>query len=151
MANNSIDLYVLPALPMPLVLPVECIAAVVDDPELQSMTAAQTNWMKGYVIWQNQHVPVISYSALLRPDQDESNIENAHLVVLNPIPDAARKAFSGLLCFGDVTQQSVQTDIEYDELPKDADRRYIDAVVKIDGQRYIIPKLTALGVAFSYF
>lgn len=151
MANNSIDCYVIPSKPLPLVLPVECVAAVVKKADVQELSEAPAKWMKGYLTWENQRVPVLSYSALHDSSLDESKKRNTNVVVLNPIPDAARKAFSGLICFGDVKTMPIDTDSLYGELPDNVDRRYIEAVAKIADQEYLIPKLAALGVAFSYF
>ena len=72
-------------------------------------------------------------------------------MVLNPIPDAVRKAYSGLLCFGGVQRVSVDSEISFGDIPDNLDKRYVDAVVQSKNQQFIIPKLAALGVAFSYF
>jgi hypothetical protein len=77
--------------------------------------------------------------------------DDALLVVLNPIPNAARKTYSGLLCHGEVKRITVEPDMEFGDVPEGMDKRYIEAVVKIGDTNFIIPKLVALGVAFSYF
>ena len=41
--------------------------------------------------------------------------------------------------------------MEFAEVPENMDKRYIEAVVKIGDRMLLIPKLVALGVAFSYF
>ncbi|MEM7357600.1 MAG: chemotaxis protein CheW [Pseudomonadota bacterium] len=151
MANNSIDCYVVPAKPLPLLIPLECVAEVVKKPDLQQLSQAPAKWMQGYLTWENQRVPVLSYSALHDSSLDESKKRNAQVVVLNPIPDAARKAFSGLLCFGAVKTLPIDTQSAYGELPDGVDRRYVEAVVKLGEEEYLVPKLAALGVAFSYF
>ena len=68
------------------------------------MNDAPANWMKGHVNWRNQRLPVLSFSSLQDASIDESRKKKPHLVVLNPIPHAARKAYSGLLwyCSGDL-------------------------------------------------
>jgi len=151
MANNTLECYVLPATPLPLLLPIECVAAVVEKPDVQKLAEAPANWMKGYVTWDNQRVPVLSYSALHDSELDESKKRKPVLFVLNPIPDAVRKAFSGLLCFGKVEKISVDDSMIERDLPDKVDRRYVEASIEFAETQYLIPKLTALGVAFSYF
>lgn len=151
MAKNSLDCYILPAQPLPLLLPKECVAEVLEKPEISISEGAPANWMKGHVTWQNQRISVLSYSALHDRELDESKKRKPILVILNPIPDATRKAFAGILTYGTVAEVSVDDSIESAEMPSDVDRRYVEATVSIGKKNYIIPKLAALGVAFSYF
>jgi len=151
MSKQELECYVLPSVPMPILLPVECIAEVVASPKVDEMSKAPTNWMRGHANWQNQRLPVLSYAALHDSKLDESRKRKSHLVVLNPIPNAARKAYAGLLCFGDVKKMKVGTSMAFAEIPENLDRRYVDAVVKLGKKDYMIPKLTALSVAFTYF
>jgi hypothetical protein len=151
MAKNTLDCYVLPAVPLPLLLPKECVAEIVEKPEILQLEAARANWMKGHVTWDNQRISVLSYSALHDAQLDESKKPNPVLVVLNPIPDAARKAFVGVLCFGKVEEIAVSDNIEQLQIPENVDRRYIETAVSIGKHKYLIPKLAAMGVAFSYF
>jgi len=151
MSKQTLDCYILPSKPLPLILPVECIAEVVAKPQLEQLSEAPASWMKGHVNWQNQRLPVLSYGGLHDPDLDESGKRKPHLVVLNPIPNAARKAYSALMCYGDIKQVTVEPDMSFEEAPKSTDRRYIDAVIKIGKQKFIVPKLSSLGVAFTYF
>ena len=155
MADNtetaSLDCYLVPAKPMPMLLPAECIAEVIAEPEIDALDDAPANWMVGHVTWRNQRLPVMSYSALHIPDLDESRRRKKRLVVLNPIPNAARKAYSGILCFGDVKQVSVDESVSLVDAPEKLDKRYAEAVVKVGRAQCVLPKLSALGVAFSYF
>lgn len=151
MAQETLACYVLPTLPLPLLLPRDCVAAVVTEPQLQYLDNAPVSWMKANLVWENQQLPVVSYSLLVDANAVESEDLSLSVAVLNPIPDAARKAFSGITCRGKVDAITVSEDVEFAALPEGADRRYIEAVVKIADQHYIIPKLAALGVALSYF
>lgn len=151
MAKNTLDCYVLPAVPLPLLLPKECVAEIVEEPEIVAFEDAPANWMKGHVTWDNQRISVLSYSALHDAALDESKKRKPVLVVLNPIPDATRKAFVGVLCFGTVKEVAVGDNIAQFDIPENVDRRYIETAVSIGKQKYLIPKLAALGVAFSYF
>ena len=151
MAKESLACYVLPSLPLPLLLPRDCVAQVVSEPQLQYLDKPPVSWMTANLVWENQRLPVISYSLLVDANSVESADLPLNVVVLNPIPDAARKAFSGIACRGEVDAITVGEDVELADLPEGADRRYIEAVVKIADQQYIIPKLAALGVALSYF
>ena len=136
---------------MSLLLPVECVAEIAAKPAVEPLNDAPANWMKGHVNWRNQRLPVLSYSSLQDTSIDESRKKKPHLVVLNPIPHSARKAYSGLLCYGDIQQVTVDSNLQYAELDGEIDRRYIDGVVVIGKKNFIVPKLAALGVAFTYF
>ena len=151
MSEQSLDCYILPSSPTPMLLPKECIAGVVAKPQITAIDEAPASWMKGHVNWENQRLPVLSFAALHSPELDESKKRKPVLVVLNPIPNAARKTYSGLICYGDVQEVTLEPNLEFSELPKDVDRRYVDAVIKIGNKDFMIPKLAALGVAFSYF
>jgi len=63
---------------------------------------------------------------------------------------AARMAYAGLICFGKLDQIKVDSQAEFAELSDNMDRRYVEKVVKIDKKGYVIPKLSALAVAFTY-
>lgn len=151
MPKETISCYVFPALPAPLLLPVECIAAVVTNPKIVPLKQSTTNWMHGHITWENQRVPVLSYSGLHDSSLNETKKTKPQVVVLNPIPDATRKAFAGLLCFGAIKQVNIDPTAINGELPEGMDRRYVDAVIMKGKKQYIIPKLSALGVAFTYF
>jgi len=94
---------------------------------------------------------VLSYSALHDSDLNEAKKTKPHVVVLNPIPEATRKAYAGILCFGKIKQIKIDPSITSGKLPDNMDRRYADAVIMNGKTQYIIPKLSALGVAFTYF
>jgi len=149
--RTTLDCYIIPAKPLNMLLPVACIAEILADPAIEPLSNAKANWTEGHVTWRNQRLPVLNYSALLEQKIDESEKAKPRLVVLNPIPNAARKAYAGLLCYGDVQRILIQANIEFSEAPKSLDKRYLDGVVAIDEQQFIVPKLAALGVAFSYF
>jgi chemotaxis signal transduction protein len=153
MSTETLDCYILPSVNMPLLLPVETISEVVAKPEIEMLTKAPANWMKGHVNWRNQRLPVVSYGGLhdAKSKSKSASADDSLLVVLNPIPNAARKTYSGLLCHGEVKRITVEPNLEFGDMPEDMDKRYIEAVVKIGGTEFIIPKLVALGVAFSYF
>ncbi|MBL4673618.1 MAG: chemotaxis protein CheW [Arenicella sp.] len=153
MSTETLDCYILPSAKMPLLLPVETISEVVAKPEIEMLTKAPANWMKGHVNWRNQRLPVVSYVGLhdAKLKAKSASADDTLLVVLNPIPNAARKTYSGLLCHGEVKRITVEPDMEFGEVPEDMDKRYIEAVVKIAGTEFIVPRLVALGVAFSYF
>ena len=150
MSKDTIDCYVIPSAPLPMLLPLESIADVIKKPELEVLETAPAAWMKGYVNWQNQRLPVMSYSALLDNDLDESEPKKQQVVVLNAIPEAARKAYSGLLCYGEVKKVAIDTEIEFTDFPDGVDKRYVESVVIFKGHSYLIPRLSSLGVAFTY-
>lgn len=162
MSSQTLDCYILPTAPKPLLLPSECVAEVVAKPEIEGLETAPAKWMQGHVNWRNQRLPVMDFGGLHtfaasgdgKKDDTKSQAPEGGtelLVVLNPIPGAARKAYSALLCKGDVQQVSIEPNLSFAELPEGVDKRYVDAVIEIDEQLFIVPKLTAIAVAFSYF
>jgi len=151
MSKKTLDCYIIPGTPMPLLLPEACVAEVLAKPVIQPLVNAKTNWTEGHTTWRNQRLPVLNFSALLDSKLDESKKRNSRLIVLNPIPNAARKAYSGVLCYGDVKKITVEPNLDFGEKPKTIDKRYIDGIIVIGDQQFIVPKLVALGVAFSYF
>lgn len=151
MADKKLQCYVIPSQPLPLLLPIECVAEIVSKPDIVARKDAPVNWMRGQVNWKNQLVSVMSYAALHDAKLDESKKRKPHLVVLNPIPDAVRKTYTSLICYGDIQELTIDRTAIYQEMPDKLDRRYVEAVVGIGDDSFVIPKLDALGVAFSYF
>jgi chemosensory pili system protein ChpC len=153
MSTESLDCYILPSVNMPLLLPVEAVSEVVAKPEIETLEKAPASWMKGHVNWRNQRLPVLSYPGLhdAKLKDKDASAQDALLVVLNPIPNAARKTYSGLFCHGEVKRIEVEPNLEFGEIPDNMDKRYIEAIVKVGDTEFVIPKLVALGVAFSYF
>lgn len=149
--SNSLECYLIPSVPLPLILPVECVADIIQKPEIEVLGAGSANWMVGHFTWQNQRLPVMSYAGLHDPTLNESRKRKANLVVLNPVPNAARKAYSALLCFGDIKTITVDSSAVLSPPPEAIDKRYVDAVVESEGMLFIVPKLAAISVAFSYF
>ncbi len=159
MSSQTLDCYILPTQPHPLLLPIECVAEVVAKPIIESLETAPAQWMQGHVNWRNQRLPVMKFSGLhtfASTDKQAASAEDDSgkdqiLVVLNPIPGAARKAYSALLCEGDVQQISVEPNLNFIELPDGLDKRYVDGIIEIEGRPFVVPKLTAIAVAFTYF
>jgi len=153
MSTETLDCYILPSATAPLLLPVEAISEVVAKPEIEMLENAPASWMKGHVNWRNQRLPVLSYDGLhdAKRKDKSAKAKDALLVVLNPIPNAARKTYSGLFCHGEVKRITVEPNLEFAEMPEGMDKRYVEALVKIGDTEFVIPKLVALGVAFSYF
>lgn len=146
------DCYQIPALPLPLLLPVECVADIVEAPTVTALKEARADWMVGSLVWENQRVSLLSFSALCSPTVEQTDTEQVgSIVVLNPVPGAARQSYSGLACYSSVSKVVVNEQMEFVDMPDEVDRRYAEAAVSFDDQTYIIPKLSALAVAFSYF
>jgi len=134
-----------------MILPVESVSEVVAKPQIDALESAPAKWMQGHVNWRNQRIPVLSYAGLHDPELDETGAAKPILVVLNPIPNAARKSYSGLLCYGDVKRISVEPSMVFADLPDGMDKRYVEAVIRVGDKEFAVPKLVALGVALSYF
>lgn len=157
MTAQTLDCYILPTLPNPLLLPMECVAEIVSEPVIESLAKAPAKWMQGHVAWRNQRLPVMDFAGLHTfaeskgKDGESKQSGTRLLVVLNPIPGAARKAYSALVCHGDVQQISIEPNLEFIDAPENVDKRYVDGVVSIEDRAFIVPKLTAIAVAFTYF
>lgn len=149
--SETLKCYVIPALPLPLLLPIECVAQVVEKPNVEKLSKGGAEWMVGHVSWNNQRIPVMNYSSLQNAKLDAAAKLDEALVVLNPVPSAARKAFSGILCNGSVTQIDVDAEVALSNAPESVDNRYVEKVVELAGELYIVPRLAAISVAFSYF
>ncbi|NND81147.1 MAG: hypothetical protein HKN50_01830 [Gammaproteobacteria bacterium] len=147
----DIDCYLLPAKPLPVVLPLECVAEVIAKPDIEPAETGSANWMVGHTTWQNQRLPVMSFDALNDSNAKIKGRRKAHLVVLNPVPSAARKSYAAWLCFGNIERLTVGHSALMAEIPEQLDRRYVDAVVRINKIEAVVPKLAAISVAFSYF
>ncbi|MBX2847856.1 MAG: chemotaxis protein CheW [Acidiferrobacterales bacterium] len=150
MSDANIECYVIPSLPLPILLPVECVAEVVNNPVVESLTKPPAVWMKGHVNWRNQRLPLVSFSALIDGNKKDTDRKQPSLVVLNPIPDAARKSYSGIICNGEVDKISVGKKLAFAEIPEELDKRYVETVVRVAKKQFIIPKLESLAVAFTY-
>ena len=148
---KTLQCYVIPSLPLPLLLPRECVAQVIEGPKIEELSKGAAKWMIGHVNWNDQRIPVMNYSSLQNAKLDSVVKLAEVLVVLNPVPNAARKAFSSLLCNGRVTQIDVDVGASLAKAPESVDNRYVEAVVEIAGEQYIVPRLAAISVAFSYF
>jgi len=153
MTTEALDCYILPSAGTPLLLPVEAVSEIVAKPIIEELENAPASWMKGHVNWRNQRLPILSYAGLHDAKVKDKSPEedDALMVVLNPIPNAARKTYSGLFCHGEVKRIGVEPNLKFSNLSEKMDKRYVEAVVKIGETEFIIPKLVALGVAFSYF
>jgi len=151
MSDQKIDCYIIPSMPLPMILPVECVAEIASSPEVEALKNAPAKWMEGHANWRNQRIPVLSYTLLQNVSAKERSKDNPHLVILNPIPHAARKAYSALLCYGDIQKITVEPNMEFTDAEGKIDRRYVDGVIKVGSKDHVVPKLAALGVAFSYF
>lgn len=145
------ECYRIPTSPLPLLLPKESVADVLSDAPIEPFSEHRASWMKGHVIWNNQRLPIMSYAHLHNLDLQDENPAHPTLAVLNPVPDAVRKAYSCLVSDGPMELLEIDESIMSVDLPSGLDRRYIEAVVRWQEQDYIVPRLNALAVAFSYF
>ena len=147
--KEIIDCYVVQNAQAPVLLPVECVAQVLASPEIRPPENKTADWMAGHTTWENHILPVLSFAALQKSGKDKQGRRKANLIVLNPIPGTTRKSYSGLLCYGKVEKIAIEESVQFADLPEGVDKRYADAV-RYAEKEYLIPKLTALGVAISY-
>ena len=146
---ESVQCMLIPCSPSSIILPAACVAEVISDPDLIAPAAASPSWMKGYNMWRNNRIPVISYESL-HSNVLVENTQKPKLVVLNPISGAIRKAYTGLLCYGSVSPILVDAAAIKADLPDGMDKRYISMSVSIDNDISINPDLKPLSVVFSY-
>lgn len=149
--SRELVCYLLPAKPLPIILPLECVAEVVAKPKIEASEAGSAAWMVGHTTWQNQRLPVMSFDALSDASFKIKGKKKPHVVILNPVPSAARKAYAAWLVFGDIERITVDHSTLLSEIPASLDRRYVDAAVRINQIEAVVPKLAAISVAFSYF
>lgn len=147
--NNSLSCYIIPGQDFDCIIPQSCVADVVAQPEVMRLEKASAGWIVGHCLWQHQRLSVLQLDKLLNAKQD-SEVKNAMLVVLTPIADSARLVYSSLLCDGDVKQIEIDSTAVFTDTPEGLDRRYVEKAVLFQDETYIIPKLPALAVAFSY-
>ena len=150
MSEKSITCYKIDAEPFSLILPSECVVEVVSDPVITNDASQKAAWMAGYLSWNSQEVPLLCFENLLVNDFERPE-RRPIVTILNPIPKAARKTYGALLSFGEVQKIEVASNVDDVANPQEIDRRYVEATLAVDGSICIIPRLAALGVAFSYY
>ncbi|MEO0367908.1 MAG: hypothetical protein AAF197_03875 [Pseudomonadota bacterium] len=146
----SLNCLKLPGYPAPLLLPNECIAETISEPDLSSIKVGNAIWMRGYVPWNGDEIPLMSFDYLANSDFEEPEAKPI-IAILNPIPKTARRTYGALLCFGESEQVVVEPETETTNIPNELDRRYCEMAINHDNTICVIPKLSALGVAFGYF
>ena len=150
MSDSTINCIKIDAKPFPLIFPSECVAQIITDPELVIDSSQQAKWMAGYVVWNGQEVPLLCFENLVSESFERPDTAPC-VTVLNPIPKAARKTYGAILSFGTVTELAVAANITDVGIPAGIDRRYCEAAFEQEGALHLIPRLTALGVAYSYY
>lgn len=150
MSESNIQCVKIDSQPYAFVLPKESIAQVLETPEIVSEASQQAAWMSGYVLWNGQEIPLMCIESLVDATFERPQVTPS-VVILNPMPKTARKSYGAILSFGEVKEIKVPDTIEDAPVPEDFDRRYCEAAFTLHGETLIIPRLAALGVAFSYF
>ena len=150
MSETTLICYKIDAEPFSLILPSECIVEVVSDPVITTDASQKAPWMAGYLTWNSQEIPLLCFENLLVADFERPDSPPV-VTILNPIPKAARKTYGALLSFGEVQKIEVASDVDDVVNPQEIDRRYVEAALALDGSICIVPRLAALGVAFSYY
>ncbi len=150
MSETSLSCYRIDTEPYSLVLPSDCIADVIEAPKLIADPSQKASWMAGYVEWNGQELPLLCFENLLNDDFERPDTSPV-VTVLQPIPKAARKAYTAILSFGKVTKFDLASDVQDADFPEGFDRRYVEGALSLDGDILLIPRLAALGVAFSYY
>lgn len=147
--NNTLSCYIIPGQDFDCIIPQSCVADVVVQPEITRLEKASAGWIIGHSLWQHQRLSVLQLDKLLNAKLDTS-VKRPMLAILTPIAGSARLVYSALLCDGDVKQIDIDSSATFIDTPEGLDRRYIEKAVEFQGETYLIPKLPALAVAFSY-
>ena len=150
MSDTSLTCYKIDAEPFSLILPSECVAEIVAEPIITADSSHKAPWMAGYLTWNSQEIPLLCFENLLVADFERPE-GRLIVTILNPIPKAARKTYGALLSFGEVQQITIPSDVEDVASPQEIDRRHVEAALAVNGSICIVPRLAALGVAFSYY
>lgn len=150
MNDAIIKCYKVDSEPYALIFPEACVAGIVEAPEIIVDPSHKAAWMAGYIVWNSQEIPLLCFENLVNAQFERPTV-GARVTVLNPIPKAARKTYGALLSFGAVQEVQIASDVSDTNTPTQIDRRYVEGALTVHGDICIIPRLAALGVAFSYF
>ncbi len=125
-----------------LLLPTQVVAEVVDYEQPDPITATP-EWFLGQIEWENRHIPVFSYSALILGTAPADIRNRSRIMVVKSLCQSARVAYLGFL----VSDIPRLVTILPDQLTNTGDENKSLGVfchVLVDGQPAVIPDLERL-------
>lgn len=80
---------------LPLLVPLNAVAEVVDQPPALVRAATEVSWLQGWLRWREREIPVLAHEGIARAEVEALN-GNLRVVILNAIGVAAARGFYGL-------------------------------------------------------
>jgi len=125
-----------------LLLPTQVVAEVVEYQKPEPITATP-EWFLGQVDWENRHIPVFSYSALIQGTAPAAIGNRTRIMVVKSLTASARVSYLGFL----VSDIPRLLTLLPDQLTNTGDENKSLGVfchVMVDGQQAAIPDLERL-------
>ena len=125
-----------------LLLPTQVVAEVVDYQQPEPITATP-EWFLGQIEWENRHIPVFSYSALIQGTAPAAIKNRNRIMVVKSLSESARVSYLGFLV-SDIPKLIM---VLPDQLTNTGDHNKSLGVfchVMVDGQHAVIPDLERL-------
>jgi chemosensory pili system protein ChpC len=125
-----------------LLLPTQVVAEVVEYQEPDPITATP-EWFLGQIDWENRHIPVFSYSALIQGTAPAPIKNRNRIMVVKSLSESARVSYLGFL----VSDIPKLITVLPDHLTNTGDENKSLGVfchVMLEGQHAVIPDLDRL-------
>ncbi len=125
-----------------LLLPTQVVAEVVEYQQPEPISATP-DWFLGQIDWENRHIPVFSYSALIQGTAPAAIAQRNRIMVVKSLTESARVSYLGFL----VSDIPKLVTVLPDHLTNTGDENKSLGVfchVMIDGQHAVIPDLERL-------
>ena len=125
-----------------LLLPTQVVAEVVEYQQPEPITATP-EWFLGQIDWENRHIPVFSYSALIQGTAPATIAARNRIMVVKSLTESARVSYLGFL----VSDIPKLITLLPDQLTNTGDENKSLGVfchVMVDGQQAVIPDLERL-------
>jgi len=125
-----------------LLLPTQVVAEIVEYQQPDPISATP-DWFLGQIDWENRHVPVFSYAALIQGTAPGPVAQRNRIMVVKSLTESARVSYLGFL----VSDIPKLVTVLPDNLTNTGDENKALGVfchVVLDGQRAVIPDLERL-------
>jgi chemotaxis signal transduction protein len=80
---------------LPLLVPLNAVAEVVDQPPALARAATGVPWLQGWLRWREREIPVLAHEGIARTEVDAPS-GSLRVVIFNAIGAAAAHGFYGL-------------------------------------------------------
>jgi chemosensory pili system protein ChpC len=125
-----------------LLVPTQVVAEIVEYQQPEPISATP-DWFLGQIDWENRHVPVFSYAALIQGTAPAPVAQRNRIMVVKSLSESARVSYLGFL----VSDIPKLVTVLPDNLTNTGDENKALGVfchVMLDGQRAVIPDLERL-------